>query len=396
MTSLIRSAIATALVLSPSFAFAASASIAGLSSGGVVSPSMQVSFVVLTSGFTNPIFTVTDSFPGGVNSSHITSQGALSWHPNRDDIGSHTITITVSDSLGNSATASQVITVVKAGISVTAPSPSTTVRFGTPVNFSATASGFFTPTYGVEDPFVNSSINSYQISPAGYFNWTPLLKDVGVHKLVVFARDMHGNYASTSQTITVEGLPTVSVTDAPTSVAAGNLLTFTPQTTGFESPTITVTDLFYNGATSTLVFANGKVSWTPVYNDQGVHHFEISATDSAGHQASTKVSVTVGPPAVKPVANPIVQQVSNTTSSAAATTTKAATAYVFKSFLTIGSSGAEVTALQKKLIVLGFLSGSATGYFGQLTRKAVQAFQKSKGLEPLGFVGPGTRAALNK
>ncbi len=70
--------------------------------------------------------------------------------------------------------------------------------------------------------------------------------------------------------------------------------------------------------------------------------------------------------------------------------------YTFKLFLNLDSEGSEVTELQKKLTSLGFYSGPVTGYFGPLTRAAVIKFQKAKGIEPLGHVGPSTRVQLNK
>ncbi|MES2994923.1 MAG: S8 family serine peptidase [Patescibacteria group bacterium] len=73
----------------------------------------------------------------------------------------------------------------------------------------------------------------------------------------------------------------------------------------------------------------------------------------------------------------------------------ASTSYTFTLTLSLGSTGQEVTELQKKLKELGFFSGEATGYFGPLTETAVKAFQSSKGLAPVGTVGPETRAALN-
>lgn len=58
--------------------------------------------------------------------------------------------------------------------------------------------------------------------------------------------------------------------------------------------------------------------------------------------------------------------------------------------LTIGSTGADVTALQNMIGV-----SPATGYFGSITKAAVQAYQASKGISTTGYVGPLTRAALN-
>ena len=56
-----------------------------------------------------------------------------------------------------------------------------------------------------------------------------------------------------------------------------------------------------------------------------------------------------------------------------------------------------MTELQKILIAEGFLKIDApTGYFGQLTRVAVIAFQKARSIQQAGVVGPLTRAELNK
>ena len=61
-----------------------------------------------------------------------------------------------------------------------------------------------------------------------------------------------------------------------------------------------------------------------------------------------------------------------------------------------GDEGAEVTALQKMLIQLGYLSTDATGYFGSATRSAVVAFQKAAGLDADGVAGKATLSALQK
>lgn len=65
--------------------------------------------------------------------------------------------------------------------------------------------------------------------------------------------------------------------------------------------------------------------------------------------------------------------------------------------LSIGSRGADVTALQKALVQKNFLKmprGVAMGYFGALTRTAVAAYQKSVGLPASGVYNALTRAKL--
>ena len=61
-----------------------------------------------------------------------------------------------------------------------------------------------------------------------------------------------------------------------------------------------------------------------------------------------------------------------------------------KSTLAMGSSGSEVTSLQKRLISLNYMSGSADGSFGAKTRDAVMLFQKQTGLTVDGKAGKTT------
>jgi hypothetical protein len=64
--------------------------------------------------------------------------------------------------------------------------------------------------------------------------------------------------------------------------------------------------------------------------------------------------------------------------------------------LRFGMTRPEVAVLQHKLIDQGYLTSTATGYFGKLTLRAVKDFQKNNGIPPTGFVGILTRTALNQ
>ncbi len=73
-----------------------------------------------------------------------------------------------------------------------------------------------------------------------------------------------------------------------------------------------------------------------------------------------------------------------------------ASTYNFTSNLSVGSQGSEVNALQRMLIDGGYLSITApTGYFGALTKIALAKYQTAHGIDPVGYVGPLTRKALN-
>lgn len=62
--------------------------------------------------------------------------------------------------------------------------------------------------------------------------------------------------------------------------------------------------------------------------------------------------------------------------------------------LRIGMTGADVLALQKRLVQLHYVPGALNGVFGSSTFHAVVAFQKVNGLTRDGQVGPMTRAKL--
>lgn len=59
--------------------------------------------------------------------------------------------------------------------------------------------------------------------------------------------------------------------------------------------------------------------------------------------------------------------------------------------LRVGSYGEAVQTLQLRLKELGYFNGTATGYYGPITRAAVVAFQQTNGLSVDGIAGPNTR-----
>lgn len=62
--------------------------------------------------------------------------------------------------------------------------------------------------------------------------------------------------------------------------------------------------------------------------------------------------------------------------------------------LRIGDHGPRVEELQLVLNQTGFLADAPDGYFGPITRAAVESFQRAAGLEVDGIAGPRTLAAL--
>ena len=88
-------------------------------------------------------------------------------------------------------------------------------------------------------------------------------------------------------------------------------------------------------------------------------------------------------------------QANGSTATSGTGSTDASKGFDFTEFLGVGSQNAQVTALQERLVYDGYLTSSATGYYGSLTEAAVKKYQSANGLDTKGYVGPGTRAALN-
>ncbi|OHA15944.1 MAG: hypothetical protein A3B08_03495 [Candidatus Taylorbacteria bacterium RIFCSPLOWO2_01_FULL_43_44] len=107
----------------------------------------------------------------------------------------------------------------------------------------------------------------------------------------------------------------------------------------------------------------------------------------------------VGTPAQGPITPAVIPGVGSVNS----VINKNQNAYNFLKYLTFGSRGVDVTALQNYLKSFKDLypEGLVTGYFGPATLRAVQRFQVKYGLAKkgdagYGVVGPKTRAKLNE
>ena len=295
---------------------------------------------------------------------------------------------------------------------IAAVSPLGAIDPGTPVTFSALASGFTDPVYQIADAFTpTAAIASGPggfIDKIGFFTWTPTPGDAGRHVIMVSVSDAYTHVASSTVAIIVTSKMVVVSNLLP---ASGVVVTRTPITFSVVAPGFVMPNYGIYDATpmTTLspsnITSTGLFSWTPTADDLGVHALLVHASDSQGHSAQTSVTISVtNPPAST---TPIVAAVTNTTvtTAPAATTPAPSTApavpsatisaYHFTSYLALGTRGAAVTGLQNRLTTLGLYAGPITGYYGALTAAAVKKFQKAHGLEAVGSIGPRTRAALN-
>ncbi len=135
-------------------------------------------------------------------------------------------------------------------------------------------------------------------------------------------------------------------------------------------------DGFYAGPINSYF---GPLTWAAVKKFQTSHGLE--AVGSVG--LKTRLALNQGSTSI-------------ITAPTLTSTTSGMVGYVFTLNLNVGSRNKEVTQLQTLLIKQGFLQPPVTGYFGLITKAAVQAYQAKYTIPSTGNVGPMTRTQLNK
>jgi len=154
-------------------------------------------------------------------------------------------------------------------------------------------------------------------------------------------------------------------------VAGVNNITFNALTNGT-----------YSNCTIAIIDSSSRMS-----NTLYVPSFTVAAS---GNSAATSPNSTSQLQALQNQLSQLQAQLKNNGSNS-----NTEVAYMFSKFMGIGSQGADVTALQQRLTKDGFYSGPITGRYGSLTEAAVKLYQGAHSITKAGYVGPGTRAALN-
>jgi len=336
--------------------------------------------------------------------------GNFSWVPAAGDVGTHTFTITATDTSGDSALTTQTITVMPPpSISISSVSPQGNIMPGAKFSFVVTATGFTNPSYSIGDSFDGSSASTVVLDPSGNFAWTPDVSQDGDHTITIYAYDSLGHSSSASRSVEVGAGPTLSIlglTPGP-SVPFGTTTSFTVGAMNFLPSAFSLSDSFSGTSLgNTNINTSGGFSWVPRVSDVGVHVISIKGTVGAyGKSATTTQVITVlGPamstaPIISPTLTTLTPAVAVPATQAVSTASAVGDGYVFKNFMGLGedtTDGTDVLELQKHLSILGIYTGKQTGYFGPMTEAAVKKFQRARHIPATGFVGIATRAELNK
>ena len=260
----------------------------------------------------NVVNTLTFSFDGTFPSgAAITDDGNFTWTPTESQVGSHDITVQVTD---GSLTDSETLTVTVRDVNV-APVLNTiddqTVNEFVELTFTATASDDDSLTFSFDGTFPSGAA----ITDDGNFTWTPTESQDGDHTITVQVTD--GSLTdSETLTVTVNEVNVAPVLNAIGDKGTSELVELTFTATASDTDVV-------DNVVNTLTFSfdgtfplgaaitdDGNFTWTPTESQDGDHTITVQVTDGSLTDSET-LTVTVRDVNVAPVLNTIDDQTVN-------------------------------------------------------------------------------------
>ncbi|MDA8745661.1 putative Ig domain-containing protein, partial [Rubripirellula amarantea] len=229
--------------------------------------------------------------------------GLIRWRPTTEQIGNHTVSISVTDPLGATGTQSYTIAVSDpassdaVGRSITITSaPVYTVDVGEtysyPITVQNAADGAV--TYALAD-----APTGLEISSAGLISWNPTAGDLGEHVVSVTATNSEGTIARQTYLLSVVSNVLPEFVSSPTTqVTAGETYRYLAKATDADLDPLRYRVV--DGPDGLTVSQSGNVLWTTEIDDIGSHPVTLSVSDGRGGTNEQAFSITVGADAESP------------------------------------------------------------------------------------------------
>ena len=241
-------------------------------------------------------FSLASGAPTGAS---ITPAGAFSWTPTAGQVGTHAVTVVVTD--GSGATDSEAVTVTVGGSNqnpVLGSIGDKSVNELESLTFTVTASDANNDT--LEFSLAGTMPTGASITSAGAFSWTPTESQDGTHDITVQVSDGNGGSDSETFTVTVNEVNQSPVLNPIGSKSVDELVALTFTATATDGDVIGGTDdaltfsLASGAPTGASITPAGAFSWTPTAGQVGTHAVTVVVTDGSGATDSEAVTVTVG------------------------------------------------------------------------------------------------------
>jgi hypothetical protein len=264
------------------------------------------SFTVQTTGSPTPSISKSGALPSGVTfTDNGNGTATLAGTPANGTGGTYPLTITATNGVGSPATQSFTLTVHQAP-AITSGS-STTITENVPSSFTVISTGFPTPSV-TEVGALPSGITFVDNGDGtATLAGTADPGTAGTYPLAITASNGVGSDATQSFTLTVSAFtapPSITSGDA-TTFTTGSAGSFTVQTTGAPTPSLSETGTLPSGVSFVDVGdGTASLSGTPAAGTGGVYHLTITASNGVGSDATQSFTLTVDQaPAITSVAS---------------------------------------------------------------------------------------------
>ncbi|MGA1842202.1 MAG: putative Ig domain-containing protein [bacterium] len=221
------------------------------------------------------------------------NSGLIQWKPLQADVGTHNITITVTDGHGGSDTQSYTLEVFNVNdppLITSNPLTGAVKDFLYTYDVEATDEDEDTTTYGLNISPTGMTIDS----STGLIQWTPDITQVGPHPVEILVTDGKGGSATQSYTLNVSAVNREPrITSAPeTSAEQDQSYTYDVDATDPDTDPITFSlNTAPNGMT--IVPDTGLIQWTPSKMQTGANQVVVMASDNKGGTGTQTFTINV-------------------------------------------------------------------------------------------------------